>query len=86
MVAIELAEDATAFRHTTATQAQVQIGDRVAVQQDNQQSRIELAGVAEESGALWDLIRVRLPSLSSNDAPPVIRCRVVGRDMVEVAQ
>jgi hypothetical protein len=86
MVAIELAADVATFSHTTAAQGQVRIGDRVVVQQDNQQSRIELAGVAEDSGALRDLIRVRLTSLSSNDAPPVIRCRVVGRDIVEMAQ
>jgi len=82
MVAIELAETAMPL----APQQQVRIGDRVAVKQEGEQSRMELTGVAEDSGIAQDLIRVRLSGLSSESAAPIIRCRVVSRYVVEVAQ
>ena len=82
MVAIELADTALLL----APQQQVRIGDRVAVKQDGEQSHMELAGVAEDSGIAQDLIRVRLSGFSSESAAPVIRCRVVSKDVVEVAQ
>jgi len=64
----------------------VRIGDRVAVRQYSEESRMELAGVAEDSGIAQDLIRVRLSGLSYDNAAPVIRCRVVSKNVVEVAQ
>ena len=82
MVAIELADTMMPL----VPQQQVRIGDRVAVKQDGEESHMELTGVAEDSGTLQDLIRVRLSGLSSESAAPVIRCRVVGREVVEVAQ
>jgi len=83
MVAIELAENVIPL---TLPQQYVRIGDRVAVRQYSEESRMELAGVAEDSGIAQDLIRVRLSGLSSDNAAPVIRCRVVSKNVVEVAQ
>ncbi len=83
MVAIELAENVVPL---TPPQQHVQIGDHVAVRQYDEESQMELTGVAEDSGSTQDLIRVRLAALSSGNAAPVIRCRVVSRNVVEVAQ
>jgi hypothetical protein len=66
----------------------VRIGDRVAVVLEGEDSRLNLSGWAEDSGAAQELIRVKLPRFSTDDgsAAPVIRCRVVGKDLVEVAR
>ena len=66
----------------------VRIGDRVAVVREGGESRTNLSGWAEDSGGAQDLIRVRLPRVSSDDADaaPVIRCRVVGKGVVEVVR
>ena len=66
----------------------VRIGDHVAVVRDGGDSRMNLSGWAEDSGGAQDLIRVRLPRFSSDDADaaPVIRCRVVGKGVVEVVR
>jgi flagella basal body P-ring formation protein FlgA len=63
----------------------VRIGDRVTVVREGDDSRMELAGWAQDSGGEQDLVRVKMPSLSEDAGPaPVIRCRVVGKDIVEV--
>jgi hypothetical protein len=66
----------------------VRIGDHVAVVRDGGDSRMNLSGWAEDSGDAQDLIRVRLPRFSSDDADaaPVIHCRVVGKGVVEVVR
>ena len=85
MVAIALGNRAMASARLM--QEGVRIGDRLAVMREGADSRIALIGWAEDSGGEQDLIRVRMPRLSDDaTAPPVIRCRVVGRDMVEVVR
>ena len=66
----------------------VKIGDRVAVVRDGDDSRMKVLGWAEDSGGTQDLIRVKLPGFSGDDANAtlVIRCRVVGKDLVEVVR
>jgi hypothetical protein len=83
MVAIELAENVVPL---TPPQQHVQIGDHVTVRQYGEESQMELAGVAEDSGVTQDLIRVRLSALSSGNAAPVLRCRVVNKNLVEVVR
>jgi hypothetical protein len=85
MVAIELADG----RYEPVREMpKVRIGDRVSVMSAGDASRMELVGVAQDSGVAQDLIRVRLPKFSSDEtlAAPVIRCRVVGADLVEVVR
>lgn len=85
MVAIELADDRVG---TMREMPKVRIGDRVSVMSARDASRMELVGVAEDSGAGQDVIRVRLPKFSSDEtlAAPVIHCRIVGADLVEVVR
>jgi len=87
MVAIELEGDVAASEQVQLPVVlQVRIGDRVRVVHDGSDSRMELAGLAEDNGGGNDLVRVRMPKFSTEaaEAPPVIRCRVVGSDIVEV--
>ena len=86
MVAIELAANFVSADHAMPMQRLVKIGDRVAVVHDGDDSRMVVEGWAEDSGVERDLIRVRMSQLSGDDADavPVIRCRVVGSDIVEV--
>ena len=86
MVAVTLQDGALA--QMVGTLQGVRIGDRVAVVRVGGDSRMNLSGWAEDSGGAQDLIRVRLPRFSSDDADaaPVIRCRVVGKGVVEVVR
>jgi hypothetical protein len=88
MVAIELAADFISANHAMPLQRMVKIGNRVAVVHDDDDSRMVVEGWAEDSGGIGDLIRVRMSRLSGDeaDAVPVIRCRVVGEDVVEVVR
>jgi hypothetical protein len=83
LVAIELMDDNAGLEQGIP---KVRIGDRVSVVSVGDASRMALVGVAEDSGSGRDFIRVRLPQFSSDKtlAGPVIRCRVVGVDVVEV--
>jgi hypothetical protein len=85
MVAIELVDDRAEH---IREMPKVRIGDRVSVVSVSDASRMELVGVAEDSGTAQDLIRVRLPKFSSDEtlAAPVIHCRVIGADLVEVVR
>jgi hypothetical protein len=86
MVAIALRDGA--LMQSMGVLQGVRIGDRVAVVREGGDSRLQLSGWAEDSGGTQDLIRVKLPKFSSDDAEaaPVIRCRVVGKDLVEVVR
>ncbi len=87
MVAIALGPGAAAFAGLAPSQQGVRLGDRVAVVREGDDSRMELAGWAEDSGGNQELIRVKMPRLSGGaEAAPVIRCRVIGKDIVEVAR
>ncbi len=85
MVAIAL-DDRTAASPRLMRES-VRIGDRVTVMREGADSRIVLTGWAEDSGGERDLIRVRMPHLSDDaSVSPVIRCRVVGKGIVEVVR
>jgi len=66
----------------------VKIGDRVQVVRKGEDSRMSLSGWAEDTGGPEEMIRVKLPKFSDDDgsAAPVIRCKVVGKDLVEVVR
>jgi len=66
------------------TQA-VRIGDRIKVIAGGSDSHMELTGRAQDSGSTNDVIRVQMPKFSEDaETAPVIRCRIVGNDIVEV--
>ena len=72
-----------------AAGAAVHTGDVVTVVQAGAQTRMELQGWAEQSGAAKARVRVRLARISEQEdgaAAPRIWCRVVGPGRVEVMQ
>jgi len=86
MIAIELPggvamSDAIVLSH-------VRMGESVKIVRSGDGSRMELSGVAVESGAIGDSIHVRLPRFGDDagDAAPVIMCRVVGPGVVEAVR
>ncbi len=88
MMAVELAANFVGADRAMPVQRMVKIGDRVTVVHDGDDSRMAVEGWAEDSGGERDLIRVRMSRLSGDetDAVPVIRCRIVGVDVVEVVR
>ncbi|MEO6924413.1 MAG: flagella basal body P-ring formation protein FlgA, partial [Bryocella sp.] len=60
-------------------------GDRVKVVSTGEDSQLEMTGHAQDAGGLEDAVRVQLPSFSGDaSSAAVIRCRVIGKDIVEM--
>jgi hypothetical protein len=83
MIAVRIGEGAS-----VAAPKGVKIGERVTVIAEGSESRFELVGMARDSGAASEVVRIEMPRLSMDDgeAAPVIRCRVVRAGVVEVVR
>jgi hypothetical protein len=84
MVAIELKGEAPVAAPALPAALEVRSGDSVVVKREGDDSRMEIAGVAEEGAAMDGMVRVRMPRFSDDGPAPEIHCRVVGLDVVEV--
>jgi len=86
MVAVELPGAITMSDAIILTH--ISMGESVKIVNTSADSRLQLSGVAIESAALGESIRVSLPRFGedSSQPAPVIRCRVIGPGVVEVAR